>query len=150
MLAQIFSQESDDPFLILVTLSHSSFAEDHTFVNNSQAIISRGIEFKSFPMRITLPVDDGESARDVVMEFDNVGLELIGSLRTVVNSQIQVKLEMILASMPDIVQMNLEELKIVEIKYDRSKIMATLSIDNFLSTGLTNERYTPQNFPGLF
>jgi len=150
MLAQIFSQESNDPYLVLVTLSHPSFAEDFTLVNNAVNIISRGIEFKAFPMKITMPVDDGESGRNVVMEFDNVSLELIGALRTVVNEQINVKLEMILASIPDIVQMSLTELKIVDIRYDRSKIFATLAIDTFMMSALTSERYTPNNFPGLF
>jgi hypothetical protein len=150
LLAQLFSQESEDPFLILVTLSHSSFVTPIRLVNNTEPIISRTNTFNTFPMKITLPVDDGETARGVTIEFDNVGLELISALRSVVNTQIEVTLEMVLASMPDIVQMSVEELKIAGIRYDRQRISAELIVDNFLSTGMTSERYTPQNFPGLF
>lgn len=151
MLAQLFAQESNDPFLTLMTLSHSTFAAPIRLVNNTQNIISRGETYSSFPATITLPVDDGEKARGVAIEFDNVSLELLDEIRSVNSSeQIQVKLEMVLASIPNEVQMSLEELKIGAVSYNKSRIKADLIIDNFLSTELTSERYTPTVYNGLF
>ena len=150
LLAQLFAQESHDPFLILVTLSHASFSQDITLANNSENIVCRGITFLSFPMRIVLPIDDGGASRNCQIEFDNVSLALISQLRTITNSDIRVKLEMVLASIPNVVQMSLEDFKIGSISYDKIKIQAELVSDNFMDFCLTSERYQPSNFPGIF
>ena len=103
----------------------------------------------AFPIKIKLPVDDGETARTVTLEFDNVSLLLIEQIRTVTTA-IGVNLEMILASMPDDVQYELSELSIGALSYNRTRISATLVLDGLLGTGLTSEIYSPTNFPGLF
>lgn len=145
--AQLFAQESGDPFLTLVTLSNATFTA--RLVNNSRDIISRGNTFTAFPMKITLPVDDGETARTFSIDLDNASLALISNLRTVTDP-IQVTIEMILASMPDVVQMSFDQLAIANINYNATKISAVVIMDNFLSIEMTSERYTPKNFPGLF
>lgn len=148
LLAQLFSQESNDPFLTLVTLSHEDF-DDIRLVNNNVDIVSRGLTFTAFPMKIRFPVDDGETARDFTIEFDNVSLLLIEEIRSV-TTPISVKLEMILASMPNDVQIEQDELRIQNITYNASKVSAKIILDNFLNTEMTSERYGPTNFPGLF
>lgn len=147
--AQLFGQQSDDPFFILVTLSHPQFIETQRFVNNIEDVVSNGITFTAFPMKFTLPEDDGESVREVTITFDNVGRVLIDEIRSI-TSPIDVKLEMILASNPDQVQISLEELKIKNISYNKSRVTAKLYMDDFLSTSMTSEKYTPLTFPGLF
>lgn len=149
LLAQLFAQESSDPFLLLVTISHPDWPSEYYFVNNGEQIISRGITFLPFPMSIILPADDGETARGVGIEFDNVSLELVNILRSV-TSPLEVKIEMILASIPNVVQMELTELQIQNLTYNSKKISATLIIDSFLNTELSSERYTPSSYPGLF
>lgn len=149
LLAQLFAQESSDPFLVLLTLSHPNFTTPIRLVNNTEEIISRGDVFTPFPFRIRLPADDGEQSRQVRLEIDNVSLELIDEIRSVTTA-ISVKLEMILASIPDTVQMSLEELQLQNVNYDKYRIEALLVLDNFLNVELTSERYNPSNFPGLF
>lgn len=149
LLAQIFSQESNDPYLTLATFSHPSFAEDFTIVNNTEDIVSRGITFSAFPFKMRLPVDDGETVRTFALEMDNVSLDFLKQIRSVI-SPISVKLEMILASMPDEVQVSQEDLEIQSTTYNDSKISANLILDNFLNTELSSERYGPTNFPGIF
>jgi hypothetical protein len=100
-------------------------------------------------MSIRFPVDDGETARSFLIEFDNVSLQLIEEIRTV-TTPMGVKLEMILASMPDEVQIVQDDLKIQNITYNKYKISATIILDSFLNTEVTCERYGPANFPGLF
>jgi len=148
LLAQIFYQESDDPFLTLVTLSHANFSPVR-LVNNSENIVSRGETFLAFPFKIRLPMDDGESVREVNLEMDNVSLELIDEIRTA-TTPVDVKIEMILASMPNEVQIALEELKIQSVSYNKNKITARLFMDSFLSTAMNAETYTPTNYPALF
>jgi len=148
LLNQLYLQESNDPFLTLITLEHSSFTTVR-LVNNVENITSRGDVFDAFPVKITLPTDDGETLRQVALEFDNVSLELIEEIRSVTDL-IDVKIEMVLASTPDIVEIDFSELKIKNITYNKTTIIANLFMDDFLNTELTSEKYTPTNFPGLF
>ena len=149
LLLQLYNQESNDPFLTLLTLDHPTFVEPVRFVNNTENVISRGEVYNTFPFTITLPLDDGETARQITLDFDNIGLELIDKVRTVTDS-INVKIEMVLYSIPDDIQFEVSELKISNISYTATKITATLFLDNFLSTEMTSEKYGPTNFPGLF
>ena len=149
LLNQIFSQNSDDPFLMLLTLEHASFDSTIHLVNNQENITSRGTEYMAFPMKITMPVDDGDTTRQVMVEFDNVSQDLIDEFRSVTD-HIDVTLEMVLASNPDFVEIELGELKLQDVTYNKSTIQARLFMDDFLNTGLSSERYTPTNFPGIF
>lgn len=148
LLTEIFGQTSSDPYLMLVTLTHASFSPVR-LVNNTENIISRGDTYVAFPMNIRLPGDDGESLREVTIDFDNVSRELIDELRSVTTA-IDVKIETVLASDPDQVQTSLEDLKMRGVTYDLSKVSAKLFMDNFLNTALSSEKYDPQRYPGIF
>lgn len=149
LLNQLFAQESNDPFLCLLTLSHADFASDIFLVNNSVDVISRGETYSAFPMRVILPADDGERAPQVTLELDNVSLELIDELRNITDP-IGATLELILASDPDTVEISYEELKLKSITYDSKKIQAVLYIDDIFYTEIPHETYSPSNFPGVF
>lgn len=148
LLSQIFKQESEDPFLTLITFSHTSFSTIR-LVNNSEDVVSRGNTFSAFPIKITFPSDDGESSREMQLEMDNVSLELLNEIRTATTT-ISVLIELILFSTPNEVQVSFEDLKIQSVNYDSKKISARLFLDSFLTTNLTSEIYGPSNYPGLF
>lgn len=145
--AQMFAQESDDPFLTLVTLSNPFFIA--RLVNNSSDISSRGFTYTAFPMKIRMPVDDGDDVRDFSIEFDNTSLDLITSLRSV-TGDIGVTVELILASMPNVVQMSYDNMLVKTISYNAQRVSARIVLDSFLAVQMTGESYTPTNFPGLF
>lgn len=148
LLTEVFAQQSADPYLLLVTVSHSSFTTLY-LVNNTESITSNGNVFEPFPMEITLSPDDGQSARTTQISFDNVSLELIEELRSVI-TPIDVRIQAVLASDPDTVEIEFGELKMVNISYDQKTIRGNLILDDFLRTELTSEKYTPSNYPGLF
>lgn len=145
--AQLFAQESNDPFLTLVTLFNDSFTA--RLVNNSVDINSRGYTYTAFPMKIRTPIDDGETSRDFTIEFDNVSLLLITNLRSITGN-IGVKIELILASIPDTVQMSHEDLLIRTITYNAQRVSASIVLDSFLAVEMTSEKYTPSLYPGMF
>jgi len=149
LLAELYGQVSGDPFLMLVTLTHPTFPQGFYLVNNTENIISRGREYQAFPMEITLPPDDGETIRDISIEFDNVSLELIGEMRSI-TTPMNMKIEMLLASSPNDVEISLEDLKLRNITYDKQRISAKFYMDSFLNSELTSEKYTPSLYPGLF
>jgi hypothetical protein len=148
LLAQLYAQESDDPFLMLLTISHEDFPTIR-LVNNIVDVVSRGQTYIGFPMNIRLPKDDGESHREVLIDFDNVSLELLDELRSV-TTPMDVKIEMALSSNLDTVQLSLEELKLRSVVYDKQKVSAKLYMDSFLNVELSSEKYTPTIYPGMF
>ena len=148
LLAQLFGQSSSDPFLMLVTISHPTFSTIY-LANNTVDIVSRGITFSAFPMQVTLPADDGETTREVRLELDNVSLALIEEFRKITTPP-DVKVEMLLASDPNTVQLSIEELKLRNISYNKSRISARLFMDSLLNVEMTSEKYDPAIFPGLF
>jgi len=149
LLAQLYAQDSSDPFLMLLTLNHSSFPEPFRLVNNTVDVVSRGDIFTAYPFDFVLPVDDGETIRQVSLTMDNISLELITEIRKI-TSPMSVKLEMVVASVPDSVQIELDNLELRNIQYDKNKIKGTVLMDDFLSTSLDAEKYAPSTFPGLF
>lgn len=148
LLSEIYAQESNDPFLTLLTISHSSIS-DILLVNNTVDIVSRGNTYTAFPMRIRLSPDDGENAPRFGVVLDNVSREFIDEFRSI-TGVIDVTMEMVLASAPDTVQMSFTELKVQTITYNAKQISISLYIDSMLYTELTCEKYTPSNFPGIF
>lgn len=145
---EIFSEASADPFLMLVTLSHASF-DTIRLVNNNEDVISNGNSYKWFPMNINLPTDDAEEDKRVTIVFDNVSQYLVDELR-LITTPIDAKIEMVLASNPNVIEITLDQLKMKSISLNSQSIQASLTLDDFLYTELSSERYTPTNFPGLF
>lgn len=146
----MFAQQSDDPFLTLITLNHPDWSVPTYLVNNSEDVISNGLTFNPFPFKIVLPTDDGETARKIALELDNVSLDLITELRSVIDNSIEVKIEFILASNPDEVEFSFDELKISNINYNQERIIAELYLDDFLNTEIPSEKYVPTLYPGMF
>ncbi len=144
---QIFAQQSGDPFLTLVTVSGPNF--EYRFVNNTKDVVSNGKVYTAFPMKIRLSADDGESARDFQIDFDNASLLLVRSFRAITEPA-DCRIDMILASIPDSIQMSQGDLKIKSIVYDKHKISAKIVLDNFLTVAVPGERYTPSAYPGMF
>jgi len=130
-----------------VTVSGPGF--EYRLVNNTRDIVSNGKVYSAFPMKIRLPTDDGENAREFQMEFDNASLLLVRAFRSITEPA-DCRLDMILGSMPDVVQISQADLKIQTITYDSKKITAKVVLDNFLTVAATSERYTPSLYPGMF
>jgi len=148
LLGELYASESSDPFLMLMTLTHASFSTIY-LVNNIVDVTSNGNLHIAFPMEITIPADDGQSSREASIVFDNVSLDIIEQMRSV-STPMLAKIEMVLASDPDNVEISFEELKVSNITYDAQTIKASLFLDDFLNTELTSEKYTPTIYPGLF
>lgn len=149
LVSQVYSQDSGDPLLMLLTLSHPSFTNTIRLSNNSVDTVSRGNTYISYPFSFTLPIDDGESAREVSIKMDNVSLEIIREIRKI-STPINVLIEMVVASNPNVLQLAMENLIMDNVQYNTQSITASLRMDGFLAIELLSEKYTPSKFPGIF
>ena len=79
----LFSQTTDNVFLVLTEFSHSSFATVRV-VNNTQGVTSSGNAYVPFPFTVILPPDTEDMQvraqiilYDIEQEIiDNMGLEI--------------------------------------------------------------------------
>lgn len=149
LLAQLYAQDSSDPFLMLLTMTHPDWVSPFRLVNNSSDVISRTHTYIAYPFNITLPVDDGETLRQAEITIDAVSQDLVVELRKL-STPVAIKLEMVVASLPDIVQIEVPGLQLKMIQYNAHQITGKLLMDDFLATSLDVEKYTPTVFPGIF
>ena len=147
--AQLNRQDSNDPLLTLVTITHEDMVTPIRIVNNTEDIVSNGVTFNKFSFSIGLPNDDGETIKQVQIAIDNTTLEFITAIRSI-TTPMTATVEYILASLPDIVQFSLDDLEVRSVSYDINRLRFILTVDDNMNIALTSEEYNPATYPGLF
>jgi hypothetical protein len=117
--------------------------------NNNEPFVSRGQTFQPFPFKITLPSDDSDTLPKVSLEIANVSGEIIEFIRTSKFAP-KVVVELVTSAYPDIVEKQLNFLKLTSVTYDAMTVSGSLDMDNFLSQKFPVEGYTPIPFPAIF
>ena len=149
-LQEIFSQNSSDPFLFLITFTHPNYlGQFFRFVNDLQNLTSRGNVFSAMAVKLTLPIEDGNSIPTITLEMDNVPLTIMTELRAQ-TAPFSVNIELVLASQPDILEMELSDMLLTKLNYSAEKLTGTLISDNLFAQKIPGSIYSPQHFPGLF
>lgn len=145
----INSEHTDEVFLVLLTLSHSEWIAPFHFVNNNENITSRGQEYIAYPFEIILPSSLGDSLPSVTLKIDNVDRRITDELRKVIEP-INIQIEVILASEPDIVEVGPFKMEIRSADYETLTIEGTLSFDYGLFDTFPSDEFIPSLYPGLF
>lgn len=154
----IFSQQTSEAFIILVTISHSNFTDDIRVASdpfeilpsaNVRGVVSRGTEFVYFPFSINLPNSDDTGIARAMVSFDNIDRSMINAIRTA-DSSLSIKIEMILASDVDNVEFVIEGFKLDRVTYDSLTISGEISMEYYDLEPFPSKRFTPADFPGLF
>jgi len=148
LFAEMTARESSDPFLMLITISGQGITPIH-MVNNTEPITSRSVEYIAFPLKVVLPVEDGDTTPIIKITFDNVSLELIDELRSI-TAPLTVEIEAVLASSPDTVEISYDQLKLGNITYNDQTVEASLFFDDILNSAIPSEKYEPQTYSGIF
>jgi hypothetical protein len=147
-LASAFAAETNEVWLILLTISHASLTEPLRFVNNMESVTSRGNLFIAFPFEIEFPGQTADSAGEARISIDNIDRQIVQTLRTI-QSPPEVTLEVILASTPSTVEASFSGLILRDATYDVMKVEGTLRFEDIMSEPLSLQM-TPQRFPGMF
>jgi hypothetical protein len=143
------AQETDEIFLVLVTINHDDLASPLRFVNNNENVTSNGNVFTAYPFEITLPDDTVEHAPTCKLRIDNVARDLVTAIRSI-SSPLDMTIQVILASDPDTIEVEYSDFKLVDVSYDAFTIEGTISIEGFAHEQYPGRTFLPSNFPGLF
>lgn len=165
-IQQFFAREADDPLILLVTITApndvpgndvlrfangwierlSGLETDATIT--AYGVVSRSENYVFLPMEITLPSEDDAAPRAQITLHD-VTREAMPLIRSVTSAP-TVKLELVLASDPDTVELAFDGLNMTAISYNRDTITAQLVADNLALEPFPAHTFTPAYFPGLF
>jgi len=145
---QITAREKEQAVLLLVTIYPPNI-NPIRIVNNLVDITSNGNLFTAFPVDVDLSADDGKTLQSVRLIIDNVTLEMIDWLRSSTDPM-PVTLQTIFSGQPDVIEQQISDLVIRQIKYNSLTIEATLMADDDLNQIVPSDTYNSNHFPGLF
>ena len=141
--------ETEEVFLTLLEITHPDMPDVIRFVDNTLPIESNNNFYDPYPFRITLPEDRQGILPEVKLTIDNVDQRLITSIRGFSNPPL-VTVKIILASAPDQIEMQLDNLKLRNVRFDAFTITGSLALDSPLSRKFPSGTYNPKQYPAIF
>lgn len=158
-LASINAEGSDEVVICLLTVTHDDLAQPiylssdpTTRISDSPPIyatVSRSREYLFLPFEFTLPDDKSDSPPRVQLTMDNTERSLVALLRSI-STPASIKLEIILASSPNAVEMELPALQLANVTIGEDQVTAELVADSLINEPFPAGQFTPGAFPGLF
>ena len=151
----VFSQETSEIFLLLLTIQHVDIGTPDTlyFVNNYENIdstASGSLEtYTAYPFAIDLPSDFEDQLPEVKLMIDNVDRSIVETIRTL-SSPPTISLSVVLADSPDTVEAGPFEMTLRGTEWNYLTVTGSLQPEDILNEPYPGDAYTPQNFPGLF
>jgi len=146
----LLAVSADEPFLILLEITHPDLPTPIRVVDDVQNVTSNGEEFIALPFRISLPDDIGGQIPQATLEVDNVGRELTTWLeisRGGVGAKCRVM--QILRSDPDIVELDIT-LDLTQLIINNQSVQGKIGFLNVLNQAGTSTTFTPTTAPGLW
>ena len=143
----MMAESTNEIFILLVTFWHGT--EIFRCCLNTEEVSSRGQIFTPTYFNFKLPEVSDTAPQGVEIIVDNVDQRMVDLLRRIV-TPIQVKIELVLASQPNVVELVLEDLVMRSVSWDVSKITGQLTAEDMLNANFPGHIYEPRTFQGIF
>lgn len=140
--------QTGEIFLVLLTIRHPTLNDDIRVVNNNEDIVSNGRAYIAYPFEIELPGEDAEQPPMARLRIDNVDRLLVATIREILTPP-TAKIQVVLASQPNTVEIEFDGLTLRNVVYDASTISADLAFEQIMVEPVAT-MMTPSKFPGLF
>lgn len=158
--SQAFAQETSVALIDLLTLSVEGESEPvlicdvphQKFPDLGEEVYgveSNGKRFIYLPFNVTLPRDDKTGSVTAKLTIENVDRNIIRYARGYLKP-IDVKIQVVLSSDTNYVEIEFSDFKLTNINYDGFQIEGDLSIEYLGLEPFPSGRFTPSGFPGLF
>jgi hypothetical protein len=155
----LFSQGSAEIPIFLLTITHPSLATpillstDATTRLSTDPLtygtVSRSMTFSYVGASLTLPEEQDQSPPAAKLIIENVTRGLIPTARSV-GTPASVKIEGVLASAPDTVEMIWPALDMSNLQYDMGQLQFDLTMDALATEPYPSGTFSPAYFAGLF
>lgn len=160
-LRAMFSQDSDDDLVALLTFSGTGIATPIRIADNYTGrlsstdtdvvygLTSRGNDYLFIPFTLTLPTEEVQTVPRCEIKISDVTQILLPSLRTITTAP-DVLIELVLKSTPNTVEASFPGFKMSAINYNADTISGTLTVPQLATEPFPAHTFTPSYFPGLF
>jgi len=148
-------QESDNPFLLCLTVEHEKLLQALRVVANTEDIVRQSGTYSAFPFEIRLPDEDPDRAPRTTITIDNVdgteeGEPTMGEIVESFVEPATMTLEAILAKSPDVVEFGPIKMELGDCTYDEMTVQGSLTADGGLSEEpYPGDTYNPVDYPAL-
>jgi|AntRauTorcE11897_2_1112592.scaffolds.fasta_scaffold01057_4 hypothetical protein len=148
-LKAIYSSETDEIFLILLTLDHDSLEMPIRVTSDAVPTRSREQDYIAFPFDLVLPDQTESRSPRARLTIDNVSREILMTLRQL-QSPPRVRMEIIRYADPDHVEAVFPDFTLTNLRYNAMTIQGDLTIEDFAAEPYPAGIFSPAGFPGLF
>lgn len=147
--AALYAPETNEAFIVLLTIGHADMEEPLRVCNNTAAVTSRGETYIAYPFELTLPDDEDNRPPRARLVIDNVDRQIVQTVRQLVSSP-SVTIEIIRAAAPDVVEATFQDFRFTNISYDSHVVEGDLTVEDFTAEPYPAASFSPSLFPGLF
>ena len=145
-----FASSSNAAWFFLLTITTADNpGEPIRLVNNNEPVVSNGLTYMPYPFSLTLPLDTGDKIPQITLTIDNVDQMLVDAIREMEIAP-TVRVQLITSSFPDIVEKDLDFLKLRNVSYDAMSITGTLEVASIWARKFPSEHVDPTKYPALF
>lgn len=148
-LQAVLANNTDEAFLLLITISHPSIDPAIRVCANAANIISRGWTFVGLPVEAELPGDEDDAPPVAVIKIDNISQDIVKKARSI-RTKPEVTLEIVMESNPDFVEVSLPTFQLTKVDYDIFWVTGQLEVDDLASEPFPYAIFSPAKFRALF
>jgi hypothetical protein len=145
----VHAQETDEVFLVLVTIEHPELQQIIRVSSDAVHTVSRGETYLAIPFDLQLPEDGEDRPPRARLTIDNVSREIVLALRQI-QAAPTVTMEVVRASEPDLVEASFPFFRLQDVRYDALVVEGELGVEDLTSEPFPAARFVPSLFPGLF
>lgn len=146
----LLATSADEPFLVLLEITHPELEVPVRVVNDTQNITVQGNEFIACPFEITLPDDVDQQTPKAKLSVDNIGRELTQWLEYSRGGKgAKCRIMQVMRSEPDIIEYDIT-LDMSGLSIDNLAVSAELGFQSTLMQPAVAVRYDPFTAPGMW
>lgn len=145
----LFSHETNQVFLPILTIDDSTLEAPLRFVNNTTNVTSDGKEYLAYHFTMDLPGEEEDRLPRVTITIDNVSREITQAIRAMTDPP-DISFSVILADTPDTVEAGPFEFELMAVEGNALTISGELAFEPILQQRFPSGLYTPGVFLALF
>jgi hypothetical protein len=149
MQQSIYSAETGDAFIILLTLSHADLATPVCVTSDAVTTVSNGTSFLPFPFDLVLPNDLDVKSYRAKLVIDNIDRSIVQAVRSLATAP-TILIQIVRAAAPNVIEAQFVDFKLTNVSYDAYRVTGDLTVEDFTAEPYPAAIFSPGLFPGLF